>query len=346
MLNSMRIAIIGAGMAGLACADALKTAGHTVSLFDKGRGAGGRMSTRRMETPLGEVAFDHGAQYFTARDPAFMAEVASWQASGLAAPWPEAGPDVWVGMPGMNAIVRHMAAGHMVEWGLQATGLVRKQGAWWLASPRGEIGPFDAALLAIPAEQAAAMLSLHDFAMGRTALTARSQPCWTGMFAFASPLASLPPVIRQAGQIEWAARNSAKPGRAGPEAWVVQMNAAWSTRWLESPPELVCEMLLAALAEAAGGSIAAPLAASAHRWRFALSSGTGDGALWNGEIGLGACGDWLLGPRVECAWHSGRMLAERCTETMLDATARSDRELRNCPKVQVPGNIAVVRPAQ
>jgi predicted NAD/FAD-dependent oxidoreductase len=62
----MDFAIIGAGMAGLACADALKEAGHNVALFDKGRGPGGRMSTRRMETPLGEVAFDHGAQYFTA----------------------------------------------------------------------------------------------------------------------------------------------------------------------------------------------------------------------------------------------------------------------------------------
>ena len=61
----MQFAIIGAGMAGIACADALQAAGHAVAVFDKGRGPGGRMSTRRMETPLGTVAFDHGAQYFT-----------------------------------------------------------------------------------------------------------------------------------------------------------------------------------------------------------------------------------------------------------------------------------------
>ena len=335
MLRPTRIAIVGAGIAGLACADALKAAGHEVSLFDKGRGPGGRMSTRRMETPLGEAAFDHGAQYFAARDPDFRAEVAGWQAGGIATPWPEAGAEAWVGVPGMNAVVCRMAANHMVELGLLVTGLVRKNGAWWLASQRGEIGPFDAALLAIPAEQAAAILSLHDFSMGRTALTARSQPCWTGMFAFSEALEHMPPVIRHAGNIEWAARNSSKPGRSGPEAWVVQMNAVWSTRWLESPPEDICAMLLAALAEAAGQALPAPVMATAHRWRFALSAGMGDGALWNGQLRLGACGDWLLGPRVECAWLSGRMLAERAIDIEAQTLANPNLQIPDCPKGQV-----------
>jgi renalase len=56
------IAIIGAGIAGLACAQRLQDGGCSVTLFDKGRGAGGRMATRRVTTPFGEIAFDHGAQ--------------------------------------------------------------------------------------------------------------------------------------------------------------------------------------------------------------------------------------------------------------------------------------------
>ena len=308
----MHFAIIGAGMAGLACADGLKAAGHRVTLFDKGRGPGGRMSTRRLDAPHGTVAFDHGAQYFTARDAGFVSLVQAWGDAGLAAPWPPAGADAWVGVPGMNAVIRHMASGHGVAWDHLVAGLVRKGGAWWLNGKGGEAGPFDAAVLAIPAEQAAAMLSLHDFAMGRTALAARSQPCWTGMFAFDRPLTGAPPVIRNAGDIAWAARNNAKPGRDGAEAWVVQASGTWSKEWLEASPADVCAMLLAALGQAAGSPLPEPVVAAAHRWRYALSAGTGDGALWNGEIRLGACGDWLLGPRVECAWLSGRMLAERC----------------------------------
>lgn len=336
MLKPMRFGIIGAGMAGLACADALQAAGHSVSLFDKGRGPGGRMSTRRLETPAGPVALDHGTQYFTVRDPGFLSLVHAWSDQSVASPWPLAGSDAWVGMPGMNAIVRQMAAPHDVAWAHPVSSLSRRNEAWWLISKDAEAGPFDAVLLAIPAEQAAAMLSLHDFAMGRTALFARSQPCWTGLYVFGEPLDGLPPLVRNAGNLAWAARNSAKPGRAALEAWVVQANATWSSEWLESSQEEVSKQLLAELANATGCAIPEPITAAAHRWRFALSAGTGDGALWNPEIRLGVCGDWLLGPRVECAWLSGRLLAERCTATVQLAKVAGAAIHGTAPSIRLP----------
>jgi renalase len=306
----MNFAIIGAGMAGLACADFLRAAGHSVAMFDKGRGPGGRMSTRRLQTSLGEVTLDHGAQYFTTRDPTFRRLVGTWRDLGLAALWPPAGADAWVGIPGMNAIIKHMASAHSVTWGYLVSGLARKNSEWWLKGKAGGIGPFDAVVLAIPAEQAAAILSLHDFPMTRVALMARSQPCWTSMFVFDRPLDGLPSVIRNGSNIAWAARNSAKPARPQPEAWVVQASATWSSAKLEEPPDHISELLLGILSDAAGFVLPQPIAATSHRWRYALSAGTGDGALWNPAIGLGVCGDWLLGPRVECAWLSGRMLAQ------------------------------------
>ncbi len=269
------------------------------------------MSTRRLQTSLGEVPFDHGAQYFTARDAAFGQMVGLWRDLGIVAPWPPAGTDAWVGTPGMNAIVKQLAAAHTVAWDHLVTGIARKDGDWWLIGEAGSIGPFDAVMLAIPAEQAAVILSLHDFSMTRIALKARSQPCWTGMFVFGRPLAGVPSVLRHEGDIAWAARNNAKPNRPGPEAWVVQANPSWSSARVEDAPDQISGLLLAALSSAAGSVVPDPVAAVSHRWRYALSAGTGDGALWNDELGLGACGDWLLGPRVECAWLSGRMLA-RC----------------------------------
>lgn len=41
---SVPIAIIGTGIAGLSAAHALRSAGQTVQLFDKGHGSGGRMA--------------------------------------------------------------------------------------------------------------------------------------------------------------------------------------------------------------------------------------------------------------------------------------------------------------
>ena len=318
----MKCAIIGAGMAGLACADAIRAAGHSVALYDKGRGPGGRMSTRRLQTALGEVPIDYGAQYLTARDPAFRQKVDTWARLGLVAPWGLAAADAWVGVPGMSAIIKHMAMDHQVTWGHRITGMVRKCTGWWLLGETAEVGPFDAVLLAIPAEQAAAVLSLHDFFMARIALMARSQPCWTGMFVFDRPLDGVPSVIRDRGDLAWAARNSAKPNRPSSEAWTVQASAAWSGARLENGQAEIVEQLLAILAETTGTAIPQPVAALAHRWRHALSAGTGDGALWNPGLGLGVCGDWLLGPRIECAWLSGQMLAQRCIGSADPATTR------------------------
>ena len=77
------IAVIGAGLAGLSCARHLQDAGCRVTVFDKARGPGGRMSTRRGD----DWQCDHGAQYFTVRDNRFRDEVARWETAGVAALW-------------------------------------------------------------------------------------------------------------------------------------------------------------------------------------------------------------------------------------------------------------------
>lgn len=315
------VLIVGAGMAGLSCAGALASVGHAVTLIDKARGPGGRMSTRRMETPLGQAAFDHGAQYFTARDPGFRQQVAEWAAAGVAAPWPVAGADAWVGTPGMNAVIKALASAHDVRWNTRAERIVRQDGGWLVHTDAGPLGPFDALVLAIPAEQALPFLSLHDFDMAGAALVARSQPCWTAMFTFAEPLPGGREILRDCGAIGWAARNSAKPGRTGPEAWVVQGSPDWSEANLEGDAPDIAARLLAELAGALEADLPEPVTASAHRWRYAQSAALGRGALWNPALGLGACGDWLLAPRVECAWLSGQQLARAMAEAAASCPA-------------------------
>ncbi len=310
-LTGQRVAIIGAGLAGLACATRLGEGGVAVSLFDKARGPGGRMSARRIATPLGEAAFDHGAQYFTVRGTSFRDQVARWAADGVAAPWSAAGPDAWVGVPGMNAPVRALAAGHDVAWATRVEALA-PDGAGWRLHTTGEPGGrFDAVVVAVPAEQAAVLLRDHDAALAAAAAASVSQPCWTVMAAFDRRLDHLPDVLRDIGALGWAARNGSKPGRGPIEAWVLQGSPDWSRDHLEDSAEAVCAALLAALAEAAGEPLPAPVAISAHRWRYARSAAGTDGALWSAANGLGCCGDWLTGPRVEGAWDSGVALAGR-----------------------------------
>ncbi len=317
-----RVAIVGAGISGLSCAAELQAAGYDVTLFDKGRGPGGRMSSRRFSTPLGEAVADHGAQYFTARDPAFLTQVQEWESAGIVAPWPDISEDVWVGVPTMNKIVRHMAATLNVHWNMRITTASQTHNGWTLSGEDQQVdGPFDILVLAIPSEQAVTILAQHDFGMAREAMLARFQPCWTAIFAFDAPLPTDASHLRDGDVIGWASRETNKPGRTGLERWVVQASASWSADCLEEPAEEVAEALLTALAKELHLPPLQPIAQSTHRWRFAMSTGLGTGSLWNSHIGLGVCGDWLLGPRIECGWLSGRHLSGKILVEELVAVA-------------------------
>ena len=308
--GAMRIAIVGAGMAGMSCGQRLSRLGHEVRLFDKGRGPGGRMATRRMEDGGTTLHFDHGAQYFTARDPRFVEQVAHWEASGVAARWAAAGDDAWVGTPAMNAPLKAMAGELGVQFGTRIEQLVRDGEGWQIDGEGAPDARFDAVLVAVPAEQAGPLLQPHAPAMATLADQTASDPCWTLMAGFEAPLALVQDTLRQRGPIGWAARNNAKPGRANEECWVVQASPEWSRAHLEDNAETVAAALLAELAEANGGPLPRQLGATAHRWRFAKSGTAGEEALWDAEKRIGVCGDWLIGPRVEAAYMSGLLLAE------------------------------------
>ena len=307
----MRIGIIGAGIAGLACATRLTGVGHDVVLFDKGRGPGGRLSTRRLATDAGEIGFDHGAQYMTARDPAFVAQIERWAAAGHAARWPAAGNDAWVGTPAMNAPVRALAAPLDVRWHRRVDRVVRAGQDWVFEGDGVDAGRFDAAIVAVPAEQAGPLVEAGRPDWAAQARATPSAPCWTVMAAYDRPLPIAADRLTDLGIIASAIRNSAKPGRADPEAWVLQASGDWSARHIEDDPAMVERALTAAFANATDVGLPSPMATSTHRWRYAKSGRLGQDALWDGGLRLGVCGDWLLGGRVEAAWLSGDRLAGR-----------------------------------
>ncbi|RIV87518.1 NAD(P)/FAD-dependent oxidoreductase [Aurantiacibacter zhengii] len=306
----MDIAIIGAGMAGLTCARRLTDSGHTVEVFDKGRGPGGRMSSRRAEANGHTLRFDHGAQFFTAHDDRFRRQVEAWHADGMVAPWPAAKDGAWVGTPAMNAPIRAMAAAANVSFGTRVE-TVRAVGTGWkLVGPDVPRTIFDAVISAVPAEQVTPLLAGSAPDMAALAGQTVSDPCWTLMVTFRDR-PDLPDTLRSAGAIGWAARNSSKPGRGDGECWVVQASSEWSRQHLEEHAAPVITLLLDQLRKEAGGSLPRVRHVDAHRWRYAMCGNAGEGALWDASRHIGACGDWLLGPRVENAYLSGWELAQR-----------------------------------
>ncbi|NMM08445.1 FAD-dependent oxidoreductase [Polaromonas sp.] len=335
-------AVVGAGIAGIACARTLVQAGHRVTVFEKSHGVGGRMATR--ESDFG--SFDHGTQYFTVRDTRFAkalaltpALVRPWSANTVrildehgrvvaASPPPKEAH--WVASPGMNALVEHWArpladAGrllletevvqieadklHPQRWQLQIEG----------PGPGRVHSGFDAVVLAIPAAQAQGLLlSSQQGKPLQTALAGVSvAPCWTLMLAFPQAiqptLAHLGPQWNAARsthhRIAWLARESSKPGRSPLERWTVQASSEWSQRHLEDDAERVKGKLLKAFAEVTGIR-AEPPHAVVHRWRHSQTiEPLGKSHAWDAKSRLGVCGDWCLGHRVEDGFVSGLEMA-------------------------------------
>jgi predicted NAD/FAD-dependent oxidoreductase len=327
-------------MAGIACARTLLQAGHAVTVFEKSRGPGGRMATRRTEFG----SFDHGVQYFTVRDARFKKALAATAAP--TAPWQvntvrimdEAGRVVaaagrnpeahHVATPGLSALVQHWAA--PIE-ALHRQSLVTRIEPDRLHKSRWQLhteGPgaqtqihagFDAVLLALPSIQAATLLrasQLHP-ELQQKLDPVQVAPCWTLMLAF--PQAMQPGMNALGPQwnaarsthhrIAWLARESSKPGREQIERWTVQASAAWSQEHLEDDTQRVQGKLLKAFSEVTGIR-AEPAHVDTQRWRYAqTTTPLGQSHLWDAKSGLGACGDWCLGHRVENAFVSGLELA-------------------------------------
>jgi hypothetical protein len=315
------ILVIGGGMAGLSAATALAPAGAHIIVLDKGRGPGGRMAARRVEIAGQQVSFDHGAQYFTARDPAFRETVAAWEQAGVAARWPAAGEDAWVGTPGMNACVRHMAAGLDVRWNVRAERLLR-DGRLWQVEAGETVFTADTVLVAVPAEQAAVLLAdiAPDFAA--RAASVASAPCWAVMADFPELLPVADTYRSDTAPVSWAARNSAKPGRSGTESWVIHASPARSRALIDLPKDEVARLLLADFFAATGTAPAAPQHLDAHRWLYAQPEARkGVGPLFDAGLRIGIAGDWLHSPRVEGAWLSGQALAEAVAQERLASTS-------------------------
>jgi renalase len=342
------IAIIGAGLAGITAARTLMQAGHKVTLFEKNVAVGGRMATKNTEFgsfdhgaqyfTVRDARFRTLMQWALAGAPNVARP---WAANAVrvldatgriaAAALPSAEPH-WVGQPGMNALATYCAqalvkAGR-VQMSTRVHRITRTAQGWQLNAVDAQdkdavFSGFDQVILAIPSVQARELLlnSEHHPAWVKAIDKVAVAPCWTLMLAFPSALPIKPnsPPVALGPQwnaarsthhrVAWLARESSKPSREALDRWTVQASAAWSREHQEDDAPRVKAKLLKAFAEVTGIR-SEPDYAEVHRWRFAKTeTPLGKKYLWDAKTGVGICGDWCIGHRVEDAFVSGLELA-------------------------------------
>jgi hypothetical protein len=354
-LKSQQIAVIGAGIAGAVCAQRLTAAGHAVHVFDKSRGPGGRLATRRVEWVDREgrtrtARLDHGAVGITARSADLQAFVDQALHAGWLAEWapPRAadslpgkdGSRLYLPVSDMPALCRHLLAGIQTTWSFAIDGLHHGTVGWQLR-PGGEEHParFDAVVLALPPAQAAPLLHPHRTDWAERASAVVMRPCWTLMGIADAPADAADPspdweLARPlVGPLACVLRSDSRPGRSRVPRrvhWVAHARTDWSRHHLEQPAAWVQQQLHAALEAYLGQAIEWQYSV-VHRWRYALpperTTATARGCWWDAAQGLGACGDFLGGPGVEGvegAWLSAQSLCAELLRTPSVARGAAD----------------------
>lgn len=321
-----RVAIIGAGLAGLTCATALKGFAD-VQVFEKSVFVGGRISRYQ----FGEYRFNHGEQYFTVSNPLFLNIVDAWQDSGLVRAW-----DGWIveldhgqvtnldnntqrytGYPHMQAISDNLAHGCQVKLSTSIAEIEKQEnGQWHLFDERGGYqGLYDIVIIATAAYQ------VSDLAKSTPTIARQAEKidmtiCWSAMFVFERSL-NLPfdAAFVLNSPLSWISRFQGvedDPHHPDHECWVIHSSPEWSLQYAASFRGRVMHALLDAFFEACDMPSQKPVSSNVHCWKHALPINTLDqDCLFDESAAIGACGDWCTSPRIEGAVLSGFSMADR-----------------------------------
>jgi predicted NAD/FAD-dependent oxidoreductase len=316
----MRICVVGAGISGLAAARTLVDRGHNVKVFERARVAGGRVATRILEAIelprglSGEVAFDHGAQYFTVRDQRFAEVAAEWERDRVIAKWAgrivsfdgEGWEDVdqsthrYVGTPGMSAIATALASGLDIEYGNNLESLAPLP------------NDFDRVIVAVPADQARVLIGDTPSLASKISVVSM-KPNWTVMAAFEARVAArFDAAFVNGSALGWIARNTSKPKRNWKiDCWVLQATSAWSHAHADDRADDVGAFLMEAFDDLIPAGLPKAFFATVHRWRHAAADPPlAVGAIHDAESRITLCGDWCAGSRIEDAYLSGLAAAQ------------------------------------
>jgi hypothetical protein len=275
---SKTVLVIGAGMAGLMAATHLTQAGHQVTVVDKARGVGGRMATRR----VGAAVCDHGAQYFTARDPRFSAYVQAWQAAGIVQVWSQgfySWPDGisekqearYRGVGGMTAIAKHLTQTLTVQTEQKITHINQSQTAWEAHSETGQHYQAEALVISAPVEQALALIHSGNYRLPDSEHQALQAVAYAPCFAVMAQLDRPSQIPAPGGlwvnspNIHWLADNQQKGISESPSI-TLHASAKFTRQHWDRDPQAVADVLLAEVHPWLGQ--AQVIASSIQRWRY------------------------------------------------------------------------------
>jgi renalase len=325
-----KIAIIGAGLSGLTAAQFLKEHAD-INIFDKSRGVGGRLSTRR----AAPYAFDHGAQFFTAKTNAFKTFISPMIEAGVIAPWEARFVEIenkditlkiqwghtplhYVGVPAMNAIPKYLSRDLNTQLNTRVKAIARHQKKWLITDQDDNtLGEYDWVISAIPPEQALALLpKTHPCHSMVTAY--KMQACFALMLGFEDdPDLEFDVARIHDDTVSWISANNTKPGRAHPYSLLIHSTNQWANKHIDTNHTQVMDILCQKTIELIGFDPNKIAHKALHGWRYAnIEKQKGEAHFIDADLGVAVCGDWLIQGQVEAAFESGYKTAKEILKTL------------------------------
>lgn len=326
--HECQVLIVGAGITGLMAAHSLQSRGLSVIVVDQAERVGGRIITEN----VGGGWADTGAQFFTAREPAFQAYVDTWLAEGLVFEWAtgwsdgvtevvEDGHSRYAAYEGLTAVPRRLAQGIVVHKSVRITAVQPAASGWQAQAEAGEFYYAQALILTPPVPLSLALVDAGDVSLTPADRQALAQityaPGLTGVLV-ADGQVNLPPpgaVQRPDHPISWIADNQAKGISPRVRTLTVQVNPHFSQLWQEAPDAELAGMFRRELRPFLAPDTRLHTI-TIHRWAHALPLTLHpQRTLLAGDLlPLAFAGDAFNGPRVEGAALSGLAAADKIAQ--------------------------------
>lgn len=328
------VAVIGAGVAGLICAQQLRQAGYSVVIIEKSRGAGGRLATRRLH----DTRADHGARYLKAQGEMVEELIKIMCDRHLLQLWTnklyqfgseisDINENLYVPSAGMNSIGKFLANNLEIWFSRRALSINAQDSKTWHISlestdenshPQALIAK--SIVVAIPAPQAVMLLATtpnlpSDFI--NTLKSVNYQPCITVMAGYAptreEDLAKLNPPWKAMTftddlNLAWIGLDSSKRENPQQPVFVIQSSATFAEKYLESPDlPAIGQQLLERASAYLMPWLATPEWLQVHRWRYAFPHHSLGISCLTANISppLVCAGDWCGENQIESALNSG-----------------------------------------
>lgn len=353
------IAVIGAGIAGLVCAQQLTQAGYSVVVVEKSRGLGGRVATRR----LYDTRADHGACYLKPKGELLQSFVKSLSQHNIVEVWTDtfyqlpanshlpvknSGSPCYIAPAGMSAIAKFLAQDLDILLKERVIAIEStSENTWRLITASGSntSGSKElttkALVVAIPAPQAVMLLEpLSNSIVHRTFLdrlrSVDFHPCISVMAGYNSNLELLPEwkavTLTEHDILAWIGFDSSKRPQSQQPVFVLQSSSEFAQMYLDTDnfQSVGKQMLQGASESLMLEWLKIPEWMQVHRWRYAFprNSLSDDCLSAQTSLPLVCCGDWCGGNLIGGAMHSG-LAAAKDINAQLEQKVLLDSFLEN-----------------